>query len=326
MRIATLKNITKVAKEMYVSQPYLSKVIHSLEQELGQTLFDRNSNGMELTAAGKLYRNYLLDIRKRKEKLLQDLSILQGSGFKRITLGASAWYSELYLATLLHMIRDMKKNIHLDVIENLGERIDMAFIAGKLDCAIMSPPFDDLWKISAERLHIKAIPISQGCLDIVLPKSFLPLCGLDPARAIPTTDIVETWNPEEKRLPPEKKRSYIPLLTDLTPLRNLPLITSVPGKRLHEHAMVILQKYELIPSDIIRISSITNEMDLTRSGIGYTIMPEEFLYYLGDKVKDTYVYRGPVVTKEWSWDTLFYYHADAVNPSLNELLPLIEKL
>jgi DNA-binding transcriptional LysR family regulator len=38
---ATSLNMTKVAKELYISQPSVSQAIHEFEEEIGARLFDR---------------------------------------------------------------------------------------------------------------------------------------------------------------------------------------------------------------------------------------------------------------------------------------------
>lgn len=52
--VARLGNISKAAKELYISQPAISKSISKLEESLDITLFVRNSRGVTLTAEGQL--------------------------------------------------------------------------------------------------------------------------------------------------------------------------------------------------------------------------------------------------------------------------------
>lgn len=52
--VARLSNISKAAKELYISQPAISKSISKLEESLDITLFTRNSRGVTLTVEGQL--------------------------------------------------------------------------------------------------------------------------------------------------------------------------------------------------------------------------------------------------------------------------------
>lgn len=52
--VAKNQNISKAAKELYISQPAISKAITKLEQNLNTTLFVRNSRGVKLTFEGEL--------------------------------------------------------------------------------------------------------------------------------------------------------------------------------------------------------------------------------------------------------------------------------
>lgn len=52
--VAQSGNISKAAKELYISQPAISKVINKLEQSLHAVLFIRNSRGVKLTYEGEL--------------------------------------------------------------------------------------------------------------------------------------------------------------------------------------------------------------------------------------------------------------------------------
>ena len=51
--VAESENISATAKELYISQPALSKSIQQLEKELGVDLFVRNGKHLMINAAGR---------------------------------------------------------------------------------------------------------------------------------------------------------------------------------------------------------------------------------------------------------------------------------
>ena len=52
--VARAGNISRAAKELFISQPAISKSISKLEESLGMALFIRNSRGVSLTAEGQV--------------------------------------------------------------------------------------------------------------------------------------------------------------------------------------------------------------------------------------------------------------------------------
>ncbi len=52
--VARTGNISKAARELYISQPAISKAISKLEDSLNTTLFTRNSRGVQLTEEGQI--------------------------------------------------------------------------------------------------------------------------------------------------------------------------------------------------------------------------------------------------------------------------------
>ena len=52
--VARCGNISRAAKELYISQPAISKAISKLEENLNTKLFIRNSRGVQLTKEGNI--------------------------------------------------------------------------------------------------------------------------------------------------------------------------------------------------------------------------------------------------------------------------------
>ena len=57
--VANTGNISKAAKELYISQPAISKSIQKLEEGVGCKLFSRSSRGVVLTDEGKLLYDHV---------------------------------------------------------------------------------------------------------------------------------------------------------------------------------------------------------------------------------------------------------------------------
>ncbi len=61
--VANTENISRAAKELYISQPAISKSIQKLEENLGVKLFERSSRGVTLTPEGELLYTHVKSMR-----------------------------------------------------------------------------------------------------------------------------------------------------------------------------------------------------------------------------------------------------------------------
>lgn len=82
-------SLTLAAEELYTTQPHVSMVIKSLEQELGTPLFIRKSKGVELTEAGKRIYSYAVNA-VRNAEAISALSSQNEIPFLRIVSNSSS--------------------------------------------------------------------------------------------------------------------------------------------------------------------------------------------------------------------------------------------
>ncbi len=79
--VAKAGNISKAAKELYISQPAISKAISKLEDNLKVSLFTRSSRGVHLTPEGELLFAHVhtafqaLDLGEQELKRIQEFNI-----------------------------------------------------------------------------------------------------------------------------------------------------------------------------------------------------------------------------------------------------------
>jgi len=92
--VANLSSLTRASKQLGLAQPSVSQQIASLEEIVGSKLFDRRSNTLELTEAGR----HLL---RHVEKVLESMQVLE-DGLAAITDGSR---QTVHLAGLNSILR-----------------------------------------------------------------------------------------------------------------------------------------------------------------------------------------------------------------------------
>ena len=87
--VAKAGNISRAAKELYISQPAISKSISKLEDSLNTVLFTRNSRGVQLTNEGQVLFEHTRDAFEELAKGEQELKRIREFNMGHIRIGVS---------------------------------------------------------------------------------------------------------------------------------------------------------------------------------------------------------------------------------------------
>ena len=99
--VATHLNISIAAKELYISQPAISKSIKKLEDNLGTPLFVRNSRGVKLTEEGQLLYDYVSKAFNNLESGEEQIKRIKDLGIGQIKIGVSTTLCKYILLNYL---------------------------------------------------------------------------------------------------------------------------------------------------------------------------------------------------------------------------------
>lgn len=135
--VARAGNISKAARELFISQPAISKAIKKLEEELGTTLFLRSPRGVTLTGDGEvLYRHIasaMSSIREGERELKRNREL----GIGRLHLGVSTTLCKYIMLPILKQF--VEENPHVTVtVECLSSQETAQRLAeNKLDAGLV---------------------------------------------------------------------------------------------------------------------------------------------------------------------------------------------
>lgn len=105
--VATQGNISRAAKELYISQPAISKAITKLEENLGVKLFIRNSRGVILTEEGQLLFQHTNTAFHSLAQGEESIKQMQELGIGHLRIGVSTTLCKyLLLPYLKHFIAE----------------------------------------------------------------------------------------------------------------------------------------------------------------------------------------------------------------------------
>lgn len=135
--IAEERSISAAAKLLYITQPALSHCLNSLEREIGQPLFVRTANGLDMTYAGECYYEMaarILDIYQEGQQKLMDI----GQGRRgRVRVGMTRYLSALMLPEILPEFSSRYPEIEICLKEMNSRELEEETAARKLDFAIL---------------------------------------------------------------------------------------------------------------------------------------------------------------------------------------------
>lgn len=138
--IAKYNSFSKAARELYLTQPTLSNHIQNLESELGILLFDRKGKTIELTSAGKTFKDHAIEIIKKRDSAVFTINDIIGRFDGIIELPSSSVPEEFVLPDIISDFSShfpgIKFKIHhldsQDVLESIDEnKYSMGFIGSK---------------------------------------------------------------------------------------------------------------------------------------------------------------------------------------------------
>ncbi|MCD8123368.1 MAG: LysR family transcriptional regulator [Clostridiales bacterium] len=136
--VAKAGNISKAAKELYISQPAISKSVSKLEDSLNTTLFTRNSRGVQLTEEGRILYEHTKAAFEQLTQGEQELKRIREFHLGHIRIGVSNTLCRFIMVNYLKNFIEKYPHIRISIasqstihtismLEN--EQIDIGLVA-----------------------------------------------------------------------------------------------------------------------------------------------------------------------------------------------------
>jgi DNA-binding transcriptional LysR family regulator len=158
---------SRAAEKLHRTQSAVSQTIRKLEEEIGESLFDRSSRDGVLTDAGRVlveYAERLLNLRTDAREALREVRELERG---KLVIAANELTS-LYLLPVLGEFRRLYPMIKITVLRSLGSRIGDEVLRHAAELGVLS--------YDPQEQHLSSVVVYFDELAFVVPPGH-PLAG-----------------------------------------------------------------------------------------------------------------------------------------------------
>lgn len=125
-------SINKASKKLYIAQPYLSKILKEIEDEIGITIFERTSKGIKITEDGQEFINYVSPLIEQRDRILEIYSSHKASSSFSFSISTQRYpfvikgfmdffYSQQFDKYKIHIKEEGMYQVINDIQENKSE-------------------------------------------------------------------------------------------------------------------------------------------------------------------------------------------------------------
>ena len=133
--IADTGNISRTAKQLYLSQSAVSQSLQQLESALGVRLFSRTARGVTLTAEGSVLYDYAAQalslLEAGEARIAQSRELLKGE----LSIGVSSTLTKYYLLPFLRDYHQQYPHIHVRILNGTSRRVLQLLGSGQVELA-----------------------------------------------------------------------------------------------------------------------------------------------------------------------------------------------
>jgi DNA-binding transcriptional LysR family regulator len=141
VEVVRQQSFTVAAEQMFVTQPTISKMVKSLEDEIGSPLLLRDGRQMVLTDAGRIVYQRGQDVLAAYAQLQAELNDLDKLGRGELTIGIPPMGGSLFTPAIA-AFRQRYPKVELKLFEQGSKTIEAALISGELELGGVLQPVD----------------------------------------------------------------------------------------------------------------------------------------------------------------------------------------
>ena len=139
LEISDCGNFNRAAEHLNVTQSTVSARVKSMEDSFGRELFRRNHAGVELTSAGRHFRQYALNIQRLWQQAYQRITLPENFDYA-IGLGSQVSLWDSLILKWIPWMRACASDVALHVQADYSPSLMRQIADGVLDIGVMYQP------------------------------------------------------------------------------------------------------------------------------------------------------------------------------------------
>jgi LysR family nitrogen assimilation transcriptional regulator len=163
VRVAETGSFSKAASALSVSQPFISKCIRQIEQEMDARFFRRHSRGIALTEEGSVFYSRVKNVLEQMSGAREDLASLKNSPTGTVVLGTVSAVGPVLAVDLVTRFSERFPRATLKIIEAKSWEVYEWLVTGRVDLGVLNDP--------KERDDMEITPLIQRELCLVSAES-----------------------------------------------------------------------------------------------------------------------------------------------------------
>ncbi len=135
--VACNLSFTKASKELFISQPAISKHIHELEVRYKTSLFERTGNRIRLTRAGELLLAHARSLLAAYRQMDFEMNLLTDNFSGELRLGASTTIAQYVLPPVLASFIKKFPEIKVSLLNGNSQDVERALREGRITLGLV---------------------------------------------------------------------------------------------------------------------------------------------------------------------------------------------
>lgn len=141
LSVAACKNFSLAAEQLYLSQSVISYHVRALEKEIGFSLFDRNTHGVELTPAGTAFYKSMAIIETQYKEALDKARKIATGGQSKLNICFGTPTSPTMIGQIVNRIYSILSLEEIGLSKRGYDDVLQPLLSGSADILFTYPPF-----------------------------------------------------------------------------------------------------------------------------------------------------------------------------------------